>query len=67
MGLSDATVLRNLKEMKIINPTKIQELAIPALMSGRDVIIQAQTGSGKTLAFLLPLLGVVDPNISKVR
>ena len=67
LGLSDATVLRNLKEMKIINPTKIQELAIPALMSGRDVIIQAQTGSGKTLAFLLPLLGVVDPNISKVR
>jgi ATP-dependent RNA helicase DDX46/PRP5 len=36
-------------------PTPIQAQAIPALMSGRDVIGIAATGSGKTLAFLLPL------------
>lgn len=35
--------------------------AIPAIMSGRDVIGIAKTGSGKTLAFLLPLIRhVVD-------
>lgn len=36
-------------------PTPIQTQAIPAVMSGRDVIGVAKTGSGKTLAFLLPL------------
>jgi ATP-dependent RNA helicase DDX46/PRP5 len=36
-------------------PTPIQAQAIPAIMSGRDVIGIAKTGSGKTLAYLLPL------------
>lgn len=36
-------------------PTPIQMQAIPAVMSGRDVISVAKTGSGKTLAFLIPM------------
>uniref|UniRef100_A0A8W8MQ23 Probable ATP-dependent RNA helicase DDX46 n=1 Tax=Magallana gigas TaxID=29159 RepID=A0A8W8MQ23_MAGGI len=36
-------------------PTPIQSQAIPAIMSGRDLIGIAKTGSGKTLAFLIPL------------
>jgi ATP-dependent RNA helicase RhlE len=35
-------------------PTPVQAGAIPALLSGRDVITTARTGSGKTLAFLIP-------------
>lgn len=38
-----------------LKPTPIQAQAIPAIMSGRDVIGIAKTGSGKTLAFLLPM------------
>ena len=37
-------------------PTPIQTAAIPAVLSGRDVIGLAQTGTGKTAAFVLPLL-----------
>lgn len=35
--------------------TSIQSQAIPAIMSGRDVIGVAKTGSGKTIAFLIPM------------
>jgi ATP-dependent RNA helicase RhlE len=37
-------------------PTPIQEQAIPLIISGRDVMGQAQTGTGKTAAFALPIL-----------
>ena len=39
----------------------VQARAIPYLMAGRDMIIQARTGSGKTGAFLLPMLERLDP------
>ncbi|HEX6159252.1 MAG TPA: DEAD/DEAH box helicase [Thermoanaerobaculia bacterium] len=41
-------------------PTPIQERTIPVLLSGRDLIGQAQTGTGKTAAFSLPLLEKID-------
>ena len=41
--------------MNYTKPTPIQSQAIPAILSGRDVIGIAKTGSGKTLAFLLPM------------
>jgi ATP-dependent RNA helicase RhlE len=45
-----------LKEKGYVEPTPIQAKAIPAILSGRDVIGVAQTGTGKTAAFVLPLL-----------
>ncbi|ENN75973.1 hypothetical protein D910_10718, partial [Dendroctonus ponderosae] len=47
--------LNVLKRMGFDKPTPIQTQAIPAIMSGRDLIGIAKTGSGKTLAFLLPM------------
>ncbi|KDR83590.1 hypothetical protein GALMADRAFT_54780 [Galerina marginata CBS 339.88] len=44
-----------IKRLNYAAPTSIQAQAIPAIMSGRDVIGVAKTGSGKTIAFLLPL------------
>lgn len=50
-----------LGENGITTPTPIQCEAIPMILSGKDVIAQAQTGTGKTLAFLLPLLEKISP------
>ncbi|XP_072385016.1 probable ATP-dependent RNA helicase DDX46 [Diabrotica undecimpunctata] len=47
--------LNILKKLNFEKPTPIQAQAIPAIMSGRDLIGIAKTGSGKTLAFLLPM------------
>lgn len=47
--------LEILKKLSFETPTPIQAQAIPAIMSGRDLIGIAKTGSGKTLAFILPM------------
>ncbi len=46
------------------NPTPIQEMAIPIIMAGKDLIGNAQTGTGKTAAFLLPILHRISENPS---
>ncbi|KAI9056555.1 P-loop containing nucleoside triphosphate hydrolase protein [Trametes sanguinea] len=50
-----ASCLEVIKNLGYKGPTPIQAQAIPAIMSGRDVIGVAKTGSGKTIAFLLPM------------
>jgi len=49
-------MLAVLQELGYSQPTPIQSKSIPLLLSGRDVVGQAQTGSGKTVAFSLPIL-----------
>ena len=49
-------VLDIMRKSNYEKPTPIQSQAIPAVMSGRDLIGIAKTGSGKTLAFVLPML-----------
>ncbi len=49
-------VLRALKEQKYIEPTSIQEKAIPLILKRNDVLGSAQTGTGKTAAFAIPIL-----------
>jgi ATP-dependent RNA helicase DeaD len=52
----DPRTLAALTAAEIHTPVEVQTEAIPALLEGRDAVIQAPTGSGKTLAFLLPLV-----------
>ncbi len=56
------------KGLGLTTPTACQSLAIPAIMSGKNVIIKSETGSGKTLAYLLPLVSLmstIDPKVTR--
>ncbi|CUS47882.1 MAG: ATP-dependent RNA helicase DeaD [Idiomarinaceae bacterium HL-53] len=53
-------ILRAISEMGFDKPTPIQEQAIPALLTRKDVLGEAQTGTGKTAAFGLPGLSHID-------
>lgn len=60
-------ILRGIKEMGFEEATPIQSQAIPVVMSGADIIGQAQTGTGKTAAFGIPALQKVDPTNKKTQ
>jgi ATP-dependent RNA helicase DeaD len=66
LGLS-AAIQQTLDELGYQDPTAIQAQAIPELLSGHDVIGQAQTGTGKTAAFGLPLLQYLEPDNPEVQ
>lgn len=60
-GISPRT-LAALAALGISEPVPVQEQAIPALLAGQDVVIEAPTGSGKTLAFIVPMIERIRPN-----
>ncbi|UOF91128.1 DEAD/DEAH box helicase [Fodinisporobacter ferrooxydans] len=60
-------IVKRIRTLGILEPTPIQEKAIPVLLQGKDMIAQAQTGTGKTFAFLLPILERIDPQIPVVQ
>lgn len=49
-------LLQALTEMNYDRPTPIQEIAVPAILTGKDVLGIAPTGSGKTASYVLPIL-----------
>ena len=55
LGLSDP-IVRAVTELGYTTPTPIQTQAIPAVLSGGDLLAGAQTGTGKTAGFTLPIL-----------
>lgn len=58
LPLSD-DILDALDAMRFGDCTPIQEQAIPAIFTGRDLIAVAQTGTGKTAAYLLPVIDML--------
>jgi superfamily II DNA/RNA helicase len=55
LGLNPS-IIKALTEAGYTVPTPVQEKAIPAAISGQDLLVSSQTGSGKTAAFMLPSL-----------
>lgn len=62
LGLSPE-LLKAIDKVGYEEAAPIQSEAIPALLSGRDVVGQSQTGSGKTAAFAIPAIELVDPSL----
>jgi ATP-dependent RNA helicase DeaD len=67
MGLK-SEILSAIEELGYVNPTKIQELALPRILeSKQDLIAFAQTGTGKTAAFSLPVLNQIDTSKKGIK
>jgi ATP-dependent RNA helicase DeaD len=61
LGLSEESLM-TLKKQGIVEPTEIQEKAIPFALEGRDVVAASATGSGKTLVFASAIIEKIIPN-----
>jgi len=67
LGIS-APILKSLDNLKIKNPTEIQEKSIPVLLNKMDDFVGlAKTGTGKTAAFGLPLLQLIDLDKNNIQ
>ncbi|PZQ16518.1 MAG: ATP-dependent RNA helicase DbpA [Rhodanobacter denitrificans] len=56
-----------LAALDYVQMTPVQAQSLPAILDGRDAIVQARTGSGKTAAFGLGLLSAIDPAVTAVQ
>ena len=63
----DERIIRAVEEMGFENMTPIQAQAIPVMLSGKDLIGQAQTGTGKTAAFGIPVIQSIDPEVRALQ
>ena len=66
LGLSPE-VLRAIGDAGYVDPTPIQEQAIPYVLMTRDVLGCAQTGTGKTASFTLPMIDILSSGRAKAR
>lgn len=63
----DPGLLKAVEKSGYLQPTPVQEAAIPKILKGHDVIGIAQTGTGKTAAFVLPILHRLHETIREGR
>lgn len=61
LGLSDE-ILLSIERSEFTIPTPIQDMTIPQIFEGGDLLIEAQTGSGKTACFAWPILQQLSAN-----
>ena len=67
LNVLPAAQLENLNELGYLTMTPVQAAALPAILEGRDVRVQAKTGSGKTAAFGLGLLQRIDAGLFQTQ
>lgn len=60
-------MLQALAAVSYHQPTPSQVAAIPLILAGIDLIVQAQTGSGKTAAFAIPTIEMLEPHQGRIE
>ncbi|MEO8664493.1 MAG: DEAD/DEAH box helicase [Ignavibacteria bacterium] len=60
-------VQRAIVDMGFEEATPIQSQAIPVILTGKDIIGQAQTGTGKTASFGIPIIEAIDDHLKKAQ
>lgn len=60
-------ILRGIYSYGFEKPSVIQQRSIPEMITGSDIISQAQSGTGKTGAYVIGLLNKIDPSIKKTE
>lgn len=60
-------LLRGIYAYGFETPSRIQQRGVPAVLTGRDCICQAQSGTGKTGAFSVSVLQRVDPKLKRTQ
>ncbi|WP_331774788.1 DEAD/DEAH box helicase [Sulfurospirillum sp. 1612] len=63
----DPDILKAVVDAGFREPSPVQEMAIPLVMAGHDIVAQAQTGTGKTAAFGLSTMSMIDPSKNRVQ
>lgn len=66
LGLPEA-IAAALRAQGILTPLPVQTAAVPRLLAGENLLVQAPTGTGKTLAYLLPILARLDAALPQVQ
>lgn len=66
LGLTDELLLA-VEKSGFTEPTRIQEITLPLIFEGKDLLIEAQTGSGKTACFAWPLLQKISSEKTNSR
>jgi superfamily II DNA/RNA helicase len=67
LGISNP-IVRALTELKIVEPTEIQQKVIPQLLANTtDIVGLAKTGTGKTAAFGLPILQLIQTDKAAIQ
>ncbi|WP_162416639.1 DEAD/DEAH box helicase [Cyclobacterium roseum] len=60
-------LLKALQDKNYVEPTAIQQKAIPQILAKRDILGSAQTGTGKTAAFALPIIQLLHTDHSQEK
>lgn len=66
LGLPEALAAA-LRAQGILTPLPVQTAAVPRLLAGENLLVQAPTGTGKTLAYLLPIFARLDAALPQVQ
>ncbi|MDE8230402.1 DEAD/DEAH box helicase [Erysipelothrix rhusiopathiae] len=56
----DDSILKSIQYLGYEAPTDVQQEVIPAVLSGKNIVVQSQTGSGKTASFGIPICHQVE-------